>query len=114
MALQEKQAALLALQLPILIHFLVDSSTTSSPDTASAHKVALHDAALSRLTRLGQLHPKEFKRLLESNIDLAERVKAAVVANSNRQRARQLAAVARVAAPVQPSITLKMDFSNFK
>ena len=112
MALREKQADLLALQLPILIHFLVD--TSSSPDTASVHKVALHDAALSRLTRLGQLHPQEFKRLLESNNDLAERVKKAVVANSKRQRARQLASVARVAAPVQPSITLKMDFSNFK
>ena len=76
--------------------------------------MALHEAALERLTKLGRSHPKEFKEILGSNQDMSERVKRAAVAASQKTKAKQQASVARAAVPAQPSITLKMDFSNFK
>ena len=106
-------AALLTVHIPILIHFLVDDTATTL-DTVTGQKAALHDAALARLTRLGASHPGQFKAVLGSSRDLGERVRRAVVANTARAKARHQAAVARVAAPAPPSITLKMDFSNFK
>lgn len=112
-ALPERLSQLLSLILPILVHFLVDD-VTSSLATASVHKLSLHDTSLARLTRLGGMYPQEFKAILSSNTDMSERVKRAVVANTEKMKARQLAAVSRVQAPAPPSITLKMDFSNFK
>jgi len=116
LSLDGKQGKLLNLSIPVLIHFLVDDTTTKqqSTETVSNHKLALHEAALERLTKLGRSHPVEFKEILGSSQDMSERVKRAAVAASLKSKAKQLATVARAAAPVQPSITLKMDFSNFK
>ena len=70
--------------------------------------------SLERLTKLGRSHPREFKEILESSQDMQERVKRAAVAASMKAKAKQQASVARASVPAQPSITLKMDFSNFK
>ena len=115
LSLDGKQGKLLNLSIPVLIHFLVDDTTKQqSTETVSNHKLALHEAALERLTKLGRSHPVEFKEILGSSQDMSERVKRAAVAASLKSKAKQLATVARAAAPAQPSITLKMDFSNFK
>ena len=114
LSLDGKQGKLLNLSIPVLIHFLVDDTKKQSPETVSNHKLALHEAALERLTKLGRSHPVEFKEIVGSSQDMSERVKRAAVAASLKTKAKQQATVARAAAPAQPSITLKMDFSNFK
>merc|ERR1712156_631673 len=111
LSLEGKQGKLLNLSIPVLIHFLVDDTKKQSTETVSTHKMALHEAALERLTKLGRSQSKE---ILGSNQDMSERVKRAAVAASQKTKAKQQASVARAAAPAQPSITLKMGFSNFK
>ena len=114
LSLDGKQGKLLNLSIPVLIHFLVDDTKKQSTETVSNHKLALHEAALERLTKLGRSHPVEFKEILGSSQDMSDRVKRAAVAASLKSKAKQQATVARAAAPAQPSITLKMDFRNFK
>ena len=45
---------------------------------------------------------------------MRQRVEAAVIKKAERQKAESLAAQNSVSQPSQPSIKLKMDFSNFK
>ena len=56
----------------------------------------------------------KFLYLGEVSLQLGKIHEFLSVAASLKSKAKQLATVARAAAPAQPSITLKMDFSNFK
>lgn len=107
----EKRSQLLKIHIPILINFLGDEKLGINPNQ---YERKLHDVALSKLTTLGGQFKAEFKEILGSSADLRQRVEIAVIKKAEKQKAESLAAHSAVAQPVQPSIKLKMDFSNFK
>jgi len=106
----QKRIQLLTLYIPILINLLVDDKTTP---TVTSHARLLHDQSLAKLTSIGGKFPAEFKTILSQSADMEGRVKTAVLSNQEKQRAKTAAQVSRKQEPPAPSITLKMDFSNF-
>lgn len=112
-ATPSQRPKLLLVNIPVLISFLVDDTNNSTP--ANTFKRSLHEAALARLTRTGQQFPVDFKGILNSNTDMRQRVERAVMASQEKQKARNMVTQNRTSLqPTQPSIKLKMDFSNFK
>ena len=55
-----------------------------------------------------------FQSILNSNAEMRQRLERAVIQKAERQKAQNLAAQQISSGPAQPSIKLKMDFSNFK
>ena len=55
-----------------------------------------------------------FQEILDTNSDMRQRVEQAVIKQKERQKAESLATQPSLSQPSQPSIKLKMDFSNFK
>ena len=55
-----------------------------------------------------------FQTILNSNPEMRTRVERAVIENAEKQKLQSTAASSRSHQPSQPSIKLKMDFSNFK
>jgi len=107
----DKKCQLLTVHIPILINFLVDEKLDIN---ANQFKRTLHESALTRLTKIGVQFPADFQGILNSNADMRQRVERAAIQNRERQKAKTLAAQNKHAQPTQPSIKLKMDFSNFK
>lgn len=107
----DKKSQLLKIHIPVLINFLSDDRSDSN---SNQFKRTLHDTSLTRLTKLGGQFAADFKNILNSNSEMRQRVERAVIQNAERQKAHSLAAQQSSAAPAQPSIKLKMDFSNFK
>jgi len=106
----DKKGQLLTVHIPILINFLVDEKLDVN---ANLHKRSLHESSLARLTKLGGQFPSDFKEILNNSPDMRQRVERAVIQNAEKQKAKNLAQN-KLAQPAQPSIKLKMDFSNFK
>merc|ERR1719495_2531138 len=106
----DKKCQLLTVHIPILINFLVDEKLDVN---ANLHKKSLHESSLARLTKLGGKFPSDFKEILNNSPDMRQRVERAVIQNAEKQKAKNLAQN-KLAQPAQPSIKLKMDFSNFK
>jgi len=107
----DKKCQLLTVHIPILINFLIDEKLDINPNQ---FKRTLHESALARLTKIGGQFPSDFKGILNSNSDMRQRVERAVINNAERQKAKTMAAQNKLVQPAQPSIKLKMDFSNFK
>ena len=51
---------------------------------------------------------------MSTSTEMRQRVEMAVIKKAEQQKAESLAARSAVAQPTQPSIKLKMDFSNFR
>ena len=122
----EQKSQMLKLHIPILINFLLDSQTDNNPNQL---RRLLHESSLTRLTKLGGKFPEDFKVctnfignsskvllqvILNSNTDMRKRVERAVIENAVRQKQKNISSQQTQSGPVQPSITLKTDFSNFK
>jgi len=107
----EQKSQMLKLHIPILINFLLDSQTDNNPNQL---RRLLHESSLTRLTKLGGKFPEDFKVILNSNTDMRKRVERAVIENAERQKQKNISSQQTQSGPVQPSITLKTDFSNFK
>jgi len=110
-AKQEQKSQLLKIYIPVLINFLLDEKIDINPNQ---FKRSLHEFAMVRLTKIGAQHPDDFKGILNSNTEMRMRVERAVIQKAERQKAQSLASQQQSAGPAQPSIKLKMDFSNFK
>ena len=103
------------------MEFLVPSlvqQLQSAPTTKLQR--SLHDKSLTKLTSIGSQYPAHFKATMQAHGDLrakletaikAQRGQQAAVAEARARREQQVEAAAQ--AQNKPSITLKMDFSNF-
>lgn len=101
---------MLGLLVPILISLLSDSA-----NLPKGNKVikTLHEQTLQKLMRIGPKYPEPFRTVMTSMPDLKRRLEAAVRANQPIAKPKQPTVQAKVA-PAKPSITLRMDFSNYK
>jgi hypothetical protein len=110
----------MGLVMRVLVSLLLEPSAVSSAPAAS---LKLHDNALQRLTKLGPLYPAQFRSVVVAAPELKVRLEAAIKAQQQQQHSKEQAAKAGgrasgssahpANAPAKPSITLKMDFSNF-
>lgn len=101
---------MLGLLVPILVSLLADS--TALPKASKITK-NLHEQALQKLMKIGPKYPEPFRTVIGSSPDLKSRLEGAVRASQASAKQKQPAAKPKVA-PTQPSIKLRMDFSNYK
>ena len=103
---------MLGLLVPILVSLLSDSSNSSSSGGGKVTK-NLHEEALQRLMKIGPKYPEPFRAIISKAPDLKQQLEAAIRANQTSAKPKQPTAQAK-ASPAQPSIKLRMDFSNYK
>ena len=101
---------MLGLLVPILISLLSDSANLPKGDKITKN---LHEKALQKLMQIGPKYPEPFRTIISSAPDLKTRLEGAVRANQASAKPKQPAVQPKVA-PTQPSIKLRMDFSNYK
>ncbi|XP_047677260.1 HEAT repeat-containing protein 5A isoform X1 [Tachysurus fulvidraco] len=107
LAAQETQRAkLVAVQLPILVSFLLDENTLATAPEASC---SLHESALQDLMRLGPQHPGVFKAFMASAPEMKARLEAAIKGNQELVNAKATSAQLPDKRQV-PSIKLKTNF----
>lgn len=63
--------------------------------------------------KIGPKHPQPFKSIMTLSPELKQRLEKAIRAHQASSQAKAPKAQPKVA-PAQPSIKLRMDFSNFK
>ncbi|XP_071963983.1 HEAT repeat-containing protein 5B-like isoform X2 [Antedon mediterranea] len=104
---------LMAVYLPILIGFLIDSTSLT---TATKPAKSLHDHSLQRLMKIAPLYPAPFKTVMGAAPQLKTKLEGAIRANQAmlaKKPVRNAKQQMRVAMQAAPSIKLKKDFSNF-
>ena len=104
---------MLNLLIPLLISLLVDTNKSSSLSTGQR---LVHAHALERLKLMGPKYPTEFKAIIASNPQFKKTLESALKSSQEvgKTNPTTSSAGSYVKQPVQPSIKLKMDFSNFK
>lgn len=110
---------MMALIVPLYISTLVDPFTSDLRTLPKARR-QVHDYVLQRVTLIGPKHPEAFRSVMLASPTLKQKLEAAVRSNqsqsvSGRGPGGVKGAGRHVAQQQQqPSIKLKMDFSNFK
>jgi hypothetical protein len=109
---------MLTLLVPMLVSYFNEDDKPNECFGKFSNK--LHDYALQRLMKIGPQYPSDFRTVMQSCPELKLRLEGAVKAsqlrhtNTSAESAADLAAAKLAASqPTQPSIKLKMDFSNF-
>ena len=118
------ESEMMALLIPLYISVLADPMTSDLRTLSKAHR-QVHDYFLQRVTLIGPKYPEAFRSVMQASPALKQKLEAAVRANQSTATAaagrgpptQGHLGVGR--GPVaqqqqQPSIKLKMDFSNFK
>ena len=100
------ESVMMQLLLPLFISLLVSAGPQSS----------VHKHTLSSLMNIGPLYPTAFRSVLAANPQLKVQLEAAIKGGSSNlsAKATQQPYAGGASKPQQPSIKLKMDFSNFK
>ena len=105
---------MMGLLLPLYISLLIDP--TSTPITQ--HQRQIHSYTLQQVTQIGPKYPAAFRSVMQTSPALKQKLEAAVRAGQAAPGrvggGRGQAAAGSRMQQQQPSIKLKMDFSNFK
>lgn len=101
---------MLGLVVPILIALLTDCST-STKETGITK--SLHEYCLQKLMTIGPKYPEGFKTVMGTAPELKQRLENAILSNQAATKSKK-PAVQQETIQAQPSIKLRMDFSNFK
>jgi len=104
---------MLNLLIPLLISLLVDADKLRSIPNGQS---IVHANALERLKLMGPKYPSEFKTIIASQPQLKKALESALKASQEAGKNVKASSSAGsfVKQPAQPTIKLKMDFSNFK
>lgn len=102
---------MLNLLIPLLISLLVNTDKLSS---SSRGQRLVHTHALERLKLMGPKYPDEFKSIIASNPHFKKTLESALKSSQEAGKISQSTSSPSVKQPAQPTIKLKMDFSNFK
>ncbi|XP_050534619.1 HEAT repeat-containing protein 5B isoform X3 [Daktulosphaira vitifoliae] len=105
---------MLTLLVPVLINYLVDSECLKY-NSSTKNQFKLHEFSIQCLLKIGPLYPQEFKLIISQNNKLRIKLENSIKSNktmqqhynSNSQTSQNLNK------SMQPSIKLKMDFTNF-
>lgn len=108
---------MMALLIPLYISVLLDLNT-SELRTFPPKQQQIHAHLLQRVTEVGPKYPEAFRCVMQSSPASKLKLEAAVRASHQSKGLAQGGAMAdrsqRSISQQQPSIKLKMDFSNFK
>jgi len=104
---------MLNLLIPLLISLLVDADKLCSVSNGQS---IIHANALERLKLMGPKYPSEFKTIIASQPQLKKALESALKPSQETGKNIEASSSAGslVKQPAQPTIKLKMDFSNFK
>ena len=102
---------MLNLLIPLLISLLVNTEKSSFLSNGQ-RLVRAH--ALERLKLMGPKYPAEFKSIIASNPQFKKTLESALKSSQEVGKIGQSTSSTNVKQPAQPTIKLKMDFSNFK
>ena len=104
---------MVAVYIPVLVSLLLDEK--SAPQSSPSRR-AIGDLCLDRLTELGGLYPDHLRTVMSTSPHLKPILAAAVkLRHASQEKAKAIQA-AKSAGPTvaKPTITLKMNFGNFK
>lgn len=103
----------MGLVLPLYISLLVDPASSRS---ISQQQRKIHDYILQQVTQIGPKYPGAFRSVMQTSPALKQKLEGAVRASQSPSKAvrTQSQRSGGRAQQQQPSIKLKMDFSNFK
>ena len=106
---------ILEILIPLYISVLMDPAT-SDPSTQPKNRQVLHSHFLQRVTEIGPKNPVAFRNIMQTTPTLKAKLESAIRVNqSAKASAKGVSGTSRgFTQPQQPSIKLKMDFSNFK
>lgn len=111
---------MLTLLVPILISFLLDSTTIKTSNKQTAQ---LHEQSLQWLMKIGPKYPAEFKMLMGQTPELRMKLESSIrnqqqnTQSSQNKLKNELTSKLnsqQQAAQQKPSIILKTNFNNFK
>lgn len=105
------EVTMVAMYVPILVSLLLDEHVAAQ---ASPDSQAVNDQLLNRLTEVGRLYPEHFRTVMTMSASLKPRLEAAVRLKQRAQNQAKSRTAPQITQPSKPTITLKMDFSNFK
>ena len=101
------ESVMMSMLIPLFVSLFHES-----PQNASKSRQLIHDTALQRLIAIGPKYPQPFRSVMTSSPELKARLEAAI--KSSQSAIKPDKQVTRTGPSTKPTITLKMDFSNFK
>lgn len=101
------ESVMMSMLIPLFISLFHES-----PQNGSKSRQLIHDTALQRLIAIGPKYPQPFRSVMTSSPELKARLEAAI--KSSQSAIKPDKQVTRTGPSTKPTITLKMDFSNFK
>lgn len=108
------ETEMMGLLLPLYISLLVDPASSH----ITQHQRQIHSYTLQQVTQIGPKYPAAFRSVMQTSPALKQKLEAAVRAGQAAPGkvggGRGQTAGSRMQQQQQPSIKLKMDFSNFK
>ena len=108
---------MMGLLLSLYISLLIDPSSSSSRSVTQQQR-QIHDYILQQVTQIGPKYPGAFRSVMQSAPALKQKLESAVragqMAGPGKAGRSQAARTGGHMQHQQPSIKLKMDFSNFK
>ena len=105
---------MMGLLLPLLVSVLLESPSLLR--SAPKHQRAIHEHVLQKITQIGPKYPQAFRSIMNSSPMLKAKLEAAIRNSQASATSQPGSSASRTQAmrQQQPSIKLKMDFSNFK
>lgn len=109
------ESQMMALIIPLYVSVLLDPLTSDLQTLSKQHR-QIHDHFLERVKLVGPKHPEAFRSVMQTSPALKQKLEAAVRSSQTAAKAAAMSQGSRTRAGTQqqPSIKLKMDFSNFK
>lgn len=103
----------MGLLLPLYISLLIDPTL---PRSVAQQRKQVHDYVLQQVTQIGPKYPTAFRSVMQTSPALKQRLEVAIRAgqSTNKDTRTQTSRSGVGQMQQQPSIKLKMDFSNFK
>ena len=104
------ETQMMSLLLPLYISLLIDPTSRSvTPELRQ-----IHDYILQQVTQIGPKYPGAFRSVMQTSPALKQKLESAIRASQSPSKAVRTQASRSAGRQHQPSIKLKMDFSNFK
>ena len=107
------ETQMMGLLLPLYISLLIDPTL---PRSVAQQRKQIHDYVLQQVTQIGPKYPTAFRSVMQASPALKQRLEVAIRAgqSTSKDTRTQTSRSGVGQMQQQPSIKLKMDFSNFK
>ncbi|XP_008187609.1 HEAT repeat-containing protein 5B isoform X4 [Acyrthosiphon pisum] len=114
LAQPKHRTQMLALLVPSLINFLIDTELTKYDTVMTKSRSKLHEFSLQCLLKIGPVYPQEFKIIMSQNNKLKTKLEHTIKTTKSQQQFNSGCHIPQsITKSIQPSIKLKTDFTNF-